>query len=124
MTAYFAFSGAIGILQFRENYNLLRQDSDTLDFDYSFSILEFLWFFVSVAFLYSTDLTLLQMFVPALFIAFNVGGWGYAIKSYGEAERADEDAVIISVGYLRACTVFGVCYSMLSWFVLYQYYDL
>lgn len=122
VATYLAFSTAVGLLQVRDNYKLYIQSGKTLKFDRSFSFLELLWFFVSVAILTIIAPLNYVITVPILFIIFNVLGWIYGIKLYAESNKNGQSEITIPLWYFKSGIVFGLFFSLVSGVVLYLHY--
>lgn len=119
LVAYLLFTASIGVLQARDNYRLLNQAGEILKFDHSFSLLEFLWVFASLALLIAEQLSFMESMVPAAYIAYNLHSWVFGARLYFAAKREGEDEIIIPLWYFRAGMAFGFCLFCLSTAVLF-----
>ena len=122
LLAYLVLTAALSTLQIWENYRLLFSGGNSVSIDWSFSLIEFSWVFVSIAVIYYGDLNVYELLVPVAFLLYNIYGWIVGYWHINETEVLESKVIYIPETYLWFSLVFSVLLSSFTVFVITQVY--
>lgn len=120
MSVFFILCASMGALQIAENTKLLYQKGEQLKLDYSFSIIELIWLFVSLWFLFQGGLPLFGILAISVFTAYHVFGWLVGYRAYKLAEECESEAIEIPLWYFKINLVICAAYSSISYLAFTQ----